>query len=93
MIIYHTIVSLCMMDNCSLHSLLKYTCYIFIGIFYNGNNGKCFDIRQEYVQCADPTGCGTGNTAKAWDYQVCWYALGSTVGTIVLVFITEYLAK
>ena len=44
---------------------------IFTGIFYNGNNGTCFDIHQEYVKCADPTGCGTGNAARASDYQVC----------------------
>ena len=45
-------------------------CHDFTGIFYNGNSGKCFNIFEEYVQCADPTGCGTGNAAKAYSYQV-----------------------
>lgn len=45
------------------------------GLLYNGTDPTkyktCFDIFDEYVYCADPTGCGTGNEALAWDYQVC----------------------
>jgi len=45
------------------------------GLFYNGtgensNSVECFDIMKEYVECADPTGCGLGNAAVAWNYQV-----------------------
>eukprot|EP01120_Amphizonella_sp_Union-15-10_P008998 TRINITY_DN3325_c0_g2_i1.p1 TRINITY_DN3325_c0_g2~~TRINITY_DN3325_c0_g2_i1.p1 ORF type:complete len:481 (+),score=63.13 TRINITY_DN3325_c0_g2_i1:20-1462(+) len=42
-------------------------------LFYNGTGGnlKCFDIYEEFVECADQTGCGTGPDGKSWDYQVC----------------------
>lgn len=45
------------------------------GLFYNGtssssNSVKCFNTKDEYIECADPTGCGLGNDAIAWDYQV-----------------------
>jgi len=46
------------------------------GLFYNGtssssNSVKCFNTKDEYIECADPTGCGLGNDAIAWDYQAC----------------------
>ncbi|XP_038064051.1 dipeptidyl peptidase 2-like [Patiria miniata] len=42
-------------------------------LFYNGTQGKlkCMDINTEFVECADPTGCGLGDNAKAWDWQAC----------------------
>ena len=44
----------------------------YIGLFYNGTDGKltCYDIEEEFIECADPTGCGTGPASTAWDYQV-----------------------
>lgn len=42
-------------------------------VFYNGikyETTKCFDIYKLFIECADPTGCGLDNDAKAWDYQV-----------------------
>ena len=43
------------------------------GLFYNGTGGTltCFDIDTEFIQCADPTGCGLGPALLAWDFQVC----------------------
>lgn len=39
---------------------------------YNGTNGTlpCLDPDSEYIECADPTGCGLGPDSRAWDYQV-----------------------
>jgi len=40
------------------------------GILYN-DTSNCFDIYAQFIECADPTSCGLGNDAKAWDYQAC----------------------
>ena len=39
------------------------------GILYN-DTSNCFDIYAQFIEWADPTSCGLGNDAKAWDYQV-----------------------
>ena len=42
------------------------------GVWYNSTGTeKCYNVSEEFVFCADPTGCGTGPAATAWDYQVC----------------------
>eukprot|EP00731_Ephydatia_muelleri_P033891 Em0041g4a len=43
------------------------------GLFYNGTGGtlKCFNITDEFIECADPTGCGLGPDSLSWDYQAC----------------------
>ena len=44
------------------------------GLFYNASDNyelSCFDINTEFIECADQTGCGLGNNAIAWDYQMC----------------------
>ena len=47
--------------------------FIHPGLFYNGTTGQlaCFNTTEEFIECADPTGCGTGPDSLAWDYQVC----------------------
>ncbi|XP_070532339.1 dipeptidyl peptidase 2-like [Ptychodera flava] len=52
----------------SLHGLAQAA-----GLLYNGTSGKlpCFDIETDFIECADPTGCGVGNSGKAWDNQAC----------------------
>ena len=53
------------------HTLPSLSLFSSLGLLYNGT-GKlsCFDIDAEYAECSDATGCGTGNDALAWDYQV-----------------------
>jgi len=43
------------------------------GLFYNGTDGKlpCYNITDEFTECADQTGCGTGPEGMSWDYQAC----------------------
>ena len=44
----------------------------YTGLFYNGTTGQltCFNTTEEFIECADPTGCGIGPDSLAWDYQV-----------------------
>ncbi len=55
-----------------MYNKLDTTMLALTGLFYNGTTGQlhCFDIETEYIECADPTGCGTGPAASSWDYQV-----------------------
>eukprot|EP01084_Bolivina_argentea_P242402 406660_1 len=44
------------------------------GLYYNAsynNELSCFNITEEFIECADQTGCGLGTDSTAWDYQMC----------------------
>lgn len=45
------------------------------GFYYNASSSNtlvCHDIYEEYVWCADQTGCSSGETDfYAWDFQMC----------------------
>eukprot|EP01089_Gocevia_fonbrunei_P015996 TRINITY_DN4851_c0_g1_i1.p1 TRINITY_DN4851_c0_g1~~TRINITY_DN4851_c0_g1_i1.p1 ORF type:complete len:488 (-),score=104.73 TRINITY_DN4851_c0_g1_i1:6-1469(-) len=41
-------------------------------LLYNATqNLQCFNVSEEFVFCADQTGCGTGPAGISWDYQAC----------------------
>ncbi len=37
----------------------------------SSNPDGCKDMYALFIACADQTGCGTGNDATAWDFQMC----------------------
>ncbi|RUS69347.1 hypothetical protein EGW08_022893 [Elysia chlorotica] len=46
--------------------------FLLLGTFYNSTGSeKCFNVSEEFYYCADPTGCGNGPDAIAWNYQAC----------------------
>ena len=60
--------------NCSWVMQTKFDANLSTAIFYNGTAHSCFDIWRDFIECADPTGCGTGLDSMAWDYQVYTYS-------------------
>ncbi|KAG5452746.1 Dipeptidyl peptidase 2 [Clonorchis sinensis] len=43
-----------------------------VSVWYNSSKDlSCFDYKTQFTDCADDTGCGTGNDALAWDFQSC----------------------
>lgn len=39
--------------------------------FFTQPRGACHDIMEEFVDCIDDTGCGTGIDGLVWDWQAC----------------------
>jgi len=54
-----------MTNNIKLKGLANITQLLY------GQKVRCHDTYAEYVDCADPTGCGTGPASIPWDYQAC----------------------
>jgi len=43
-----------------------------LSVVYNTTNDvKCHNVREEYLECSDITGCGLGTDGRSWDYQFC----------------------
>lgn len=42
-----------------------------VSLPYATGDGACLDMYKLFIECADQTGCGAGNDANAWDYQMC----------------------
>ena len=67
---------------------------IYAGLFYNGTAGQltCFNTTKEFIECADPTGCGIGPDSLAWDYQVWLHALVNfgKISMLLKNFVTDY---
>ena len=43
-----------------------------LSVVYNTTDDvKCHNVRDEYLECSDITGCGLGTDGRSWDYQFC----------------------
>ena len=45
-----------------------------VGFYYNAsysNQLTCYNLTEEYIECADQTGCGLGSDSTSWNYQMC----------------------
>ena len=62
---------------------------------HTAGNVQCHNISEEYRDCADQTGCGSGGSAwgRSWDIEACRQSLGTCEHVLALLFLKHFPAE